>query len=359
MTKRRSVLAFALVLAAMAGPANAANFYEGKILAVVVNYGAGGNIDTEARVYVRHLAKHIPGNPTIVVQNVAGAGGMSAINQLGMGVLGKPDGLTVGFVTLNPIAPMVDDPVLRVPYEKFGLVAGLGGWIVAYGRKDIKPGIAKPADMAKGFDVFAAGYAASSNHDVRLHLTLDMMGAKFKVVTGFQSAGEVNQAMERREINFTSSSAPAFYSQVLPNLIRPGHAMPMWVYGVSTPDGREIGSAEHERQGIKSFADVYAEAHGKKPSGPQYEAYRVITDVSTRLSRGILMPPNTPAEPINELYKAFVSLMKDKDFLDDHVRVIGVQPELVSPEDGRSYLAQLAKTSPEAKAAVKQAIGRK
>lgn len=359
MTKRLTVLACALFLGLATAAAQAASFYEGKILTVVVNYGAGGNIDTEARVYVRHLPKHIPGNPTIVVQNVAGAGGMSAINQLGMGVLGKPDGFTVGFFTLNPIAPMVDDPVLRVPYEKFGLVAGLGGWIVAYGRKDIKPGIARPADMAKAVDVFAAGYAASSNHDVRLHLTLEMIGAKFKVVTGFQSAGEVNQAMERKEINFTSSSAPAFYGQVIPNLIRPGHAMPMWVYGVSTPDGREVGGPEHERQGIRSFADVYAEAHGRNPSGPQYEAYRIITDVSTRLSRGILMPPGSPAQPIQELYKAFVSLMKDKDFIDDHVKIIGVQPELVSPEDGMRYLAELAKTSPEAKAAVKQAIGRK
>lgn len=354
----KQILIASTALAAAALPASA-QFYEGKMLTVAVNYGAGGNIDTEARVYVRHLAKHIAGNPNIIVKNVPGAGGLSAINQMGMGVLGRPDGLTVGFFTLNPIPPMIDDPVLRVPYDKFGLVAGLGGWIVAYGRKDVKPGLMSPMDMAKATDVFAAGYAAASNHDVRLHLTLDLIGAKFKVVTGFQSAGVVNQAMERGEINFTTSSAPAFYSQVVPNLIKTGIAMPMWVYGVSTEDGKDTGSPDHERQGIRTFGQVYEAAHGKRPSGPKFEAYQIITDISTRLSRGILMPPNTPAEPITELYKALAAMMNDAAFLEEHKRIIGVAPELVAAAEGRRLLAFLTKASPEAKDAVRQAIGRK
>lgn len=354
----KHVLIASTVVIAAALPASA-QFYQGKTLTVAVNYGAGGNIDTEARVYTRHLAKHIPGNPNIIVKNVPGAGGLSAINQMGMGVLGKPDGLTVGFFTLNPIPPMIDDPVLRTPYDKFGLVAGLGGWIVAYGRKDIQPGLKSPADMAKAVNVFAAGYAAASNHDVRLHLTLDMIGAKFKVVTGFQSAGVVNQAMERGEINFTTSSAPAYYSQVVPNLIQKGIAMPMWVYGVSTEDGKDTGSPDHARQGIRTFGEVYEAAHGKRPSGPKYEAYQIITDISTRLSRGILMPPGTPKAPIEELNKALVSLMKDKAFLEEHQRIIGVAPELVAPAEGRRLLALLNKASPAAKDAVRQAIGRK
>lgn len=354
--KRLVVLTAAFALSAL--PASA-QFYEGKTLKVVVNYGAGGNVDTEARVYTRHLPKHIPGNPKIIVVNVPGAGGISAINQLGRGVLGAPDGLTIGFFTLNPIAPMIDDPVLRVKYEDFSLIAGLGGWIVAYGRKDISPGITKPADMAKAKNVFAAGYAASSNHDVRLNLTLGMIGAEYRMVTGFQSAAKVNQSMEQGEINFTTSSAPGFFAQVLPNLIKPGIAMPMWVYGVSTPDGGNVGSPDHERLGIKTFVEVYTEAHGKPPSGPKFEAHQMITDVSTQLSRGVMAPPGTSGEPVEALRKAFVSLMGDEEFIKEHVKIIGVKPELVSPDKGMQLLQSLQKASPEAKAEVKKAIGRK
>jgi hypothetical protein len=217
----------------------------------------------------------------------------------------------------------------------------------------------KESDIAKATDIFAAGYATSSQHDARIRLSLDIIGAKYKVVTGYQSAAIVNQSMERGEVSYTTSSAPAFYSQVVPNLIKTGIAMPFWVYGVSTPDGKTTGSPDHQRQGIKTFVQVYTEAHGKPPTGPKYEAYQMITDISTKLSRGIMAPPKTPKEPVAELTKAFVSLMNDKDFQEEHLKVIGVKPELVLPEEGARLLAMLPKVSQAAKDEVKKAVSAK
>src|SRR5215475_8864243 len=94
MSKRTLAVSAAIVLAAT--PASA-QFYKGKTLTLLVNYGAGGNADTEARVYARHLPKHIPGQPTVIIRNVAGAGGSTAMNQLGLGVGSTNDGLTVGY----------------------------------------------------------------------------------------------------------------------------------------------------------------------------------------------------------------------------------------------------------------------
>ena len=62
----------------------AAQFYKGKTLTLIVNYGVGGNIDTEARILARHLPKHIAGAPTIIIQNTPGAGGLHAMNLLGL-----------------------------------------------------------------------------------------------------------------------------------------------------------------------------------------------------------------------------------------------------------------------------------
>jgi tripartite-type tricarboxylate transporter receptor subunit TctC len=64
----------------------AAQFYKGKTLTLMVNYGVGGNIDTEARILARHLPKHIPGAPTIIIQNTPGAGGLHAMNLLGLNI---------------------------------------------------------------------------------------------------------------------------------------------------------------------------------------------------------------------------------------------------------------------------------
>src|SRR5438876_728740 len=94
----------------MASPA-AAQFYKDKTLTLLINYAVGGNADTEARVYQRHLAKYIPGRPTIIIRNVAGAGGATAMNQLGLNIGSQPDGLTVGYFTMSATSSITDDPV--------------------------------------------------------------------------------------------------------------------------------------------------------------------------------------------------------------------------------------------------------
>jgi tripartite-type tricarboxylate transporter receptor subunit TctC len=74
----------------------AAPFYQGKTVRVTVGFSAGGGFDLWARVVARHIGKNIPGNPTVIVENVTGAGGLIQTNQLFKGT--KPDGLTIGHI---------------------------------------------------------------------------------------------------------------------------------------------------------------------------------------------------------------------------------------------------------------------
>src|SRR5947209_8973162 len=86
-----------------------AQFYKGKTLTLMVNYGVGGNIDTEARILARHLPKHIPGSPTVIIQNTPGAGGLLAMNLLGLNIKSRADGLTAGYFTVSPTEPLIED----------------------------------------------------------------------------------------------------------------------------------------------------------------------------------------------------------------------------------------------------------
>ena len=72
-------------------------FYQGKNVIFIINFSAGGPTDIEGRIVARHLAKHIPGNPTVIPQNMAGAGGVTGMNFLGE--VAKRDGLTLGYFT--------------------------------------------------------------------------------------------------------------------------------------------------------------------------------------------------------------------------------------------------------------------
>jgi len=89
-----ALLAAALALASLWGGAQAQSYYEGKVVRIVVGLAPGGGFDTYARVIGRHIGKHIPGNPTVIVDNMTGAGGIVMMNHLYK--VAKPDGLTIG-----------------------------------------------------------------------------------------------------------------------------------------------------------------------------------------------------------------------------------------------------------------------
>ena len=91
---RISLICFVLLAAWPAGASAQANFYEGKTVRIIVGLAAGGGYDLYARTLARHLGKHIPGNPAVVVENMTGAGSIIAANHLYK--IAKPDGLTIG-----------------------------------------------------------------------------------------------------------------------------------------------------------------------------------------------------------------------------------------------------------------------
>src|SRR3954463_5036928 len=220
----------------------AAQFYKGKTLTLIVNYGVGGNIDTEARILARHLPKHIAGAPTIIIQNTPGAGGLHAMNLLGLNIKSRADGLPAGFFTISPTAPLIDDPAFKIKmWEDYLPIGGATGWTVAYARRDTPPGLQQPADIAKATKVFFGGYSRGASHDTRIRLALEVMNLPYQAVTGFPSAGDINKAFQQNEINMTSSSLPAYQSQVVPNIINTGIGMPLWHYAVIGADGPPNG----------------------------------------------------------------------------------------------------------------------
>ena len=358
MIKYASAIAALAIAATVATAPATADVFKDKTITMIVNYGAGGNVDTEARIFQRHLPKHIAGRPFVIIQNMPGAAGLTAINQLGLGIGFKDPSLTVGFVTFNAIAPVIDDPALKVKVDAFKMIAGVGQWYAAYARKDILPGQKRPADIAKAKGVFAAGYARSSNHDIRLRLMFELMGTDYKVVTGFQSVGAINKAIEQGEINFMLSTLPGYETQAVPQLIDTGIAIPMWQLGAVGEDGKQLGSPELAKRGIKFFEEVYREAHGKAPSGPKYGALQLSNDSSAKLARMVMMPPGASNEAVAEIRKGFMALLKDAEFLAEHQRIIKADPILFPADQAERALTKAIKDiDPAVKQVLKEAAG--
>jgi len=357
--KMKRLALIAMMVAAATPSVGQTPFYQGKVLTLLINYGVGGNADTEARVYQRHLAKHIPGKPDIIIQNVPGAGGFTAMNILGLGVNMKPDGLTAGYFTTSAIGPLIDDPALKVKLSDFAIIGGARGWNMVYARKDIvEGGLEKPEDFIKAKSLYLAGYSRASSHDTRLRLAMEIFNMPYTVVTGFPGTAQINKAMLQNEINLTGSSLPGYMTQVMPQIMQTGVGVPLFQYPVIGKDGKPVGNPALEKFGLESMDRIYGRAFGMAPSGPKWDALLMMSDIGTQMQRGLMLPKAAPKGAVEALRAGFVGLMKDDGFIEDYKKVTSEEPDLVRGEDLLPLFERIGRVDPAIKNVLRDSIGK-
>ncbi|HLQ89954.1 MAG TPA: hypothetical protein VK148_07970 [Xanthobacteraceae bacterium] len=347
-----------VTIAVLAATPASAQFYKDKTLTLLVNYAAGGNADTEARVYQRHLAKHIPGRPNVIIRNVAGAGGATAMNHLGLGIGLQADGLTVGYFTMSATSTIIDDPVLKIKTTDFIPIVAARGWNIVYARRDIVPGgYTKPEDFQRATNIYAGGYSRATSHDTRLRLALEIMEKPYTMVTGFPGTGQINKAMLQNEVNFTGSSLPGFQTQAIPQIINSGVGVVLYHLPVIGPDGQPQGNPVLEKRGIITFYQFYREAFGKEPGGAKYDALFLMNDISTKMQRGIFLPRGSPMAAATVLRQAFHALEKDNDFIEDFKKITGDEADHVPADEIDRIFERIRRVNPDVKRVLKESVG--
>jgi tripartite-type tricarboxylate transporter receptor subunit TctC len=305
-------------------------FYQGKTITFLINFAAGGPTDIEGRIVARHLAKHIPGNPTIVVQNMAGAGGVTGINFLGEAA--KRDGLTLGYFTGPYNHHMMRSTTLRTDLMQLPFIASVGSVTVCYIRSDVPPGIKKPTDIAKAERFRAGGLSFDSNKDLRFRLAFDVLGLKYDYVTGYNSSNDARLAVQRNEIQYHDENVPGYRGVVEPQLVKTGIVTPLYYHDLIAPDGQMRKSPDYPE--LNSFTEVYTQIFGKAPSGIKYETLKAANMASQNLSRVGLLTPESPKEAILALRQAFTTLAKDEEFIADAKKVMRFHPQFDVGENG-------------------------
>jgi tripartite-type tricarboxylate transporter receptor subunit TctC len=317
------------------------SFYQGKNINFIINFAAGGPTDIEGRIVARHLAKHIPGQPTLIPQNMAGAGGVTGMNFLGE--VAKPDGLTIGYFTGPYNHQMMRTPALRIDLNKLPFIAAVGSVTVCYIRSDVPPGIKKPTDIAKAERFRAGGLSFDSNKDLRFRLAFDILGLKYDYVTGYNSSNDARLAVQRNEIQYHDENIPGYRGVVEPQLVKTGIVTPLYYHDVVNPDGTLGKSPDYPE--LSSFTEVYTQINGKAPTGIKYEVLKAANMASQNLSRVALLPPGTPPEAVAALRQAFVGLSKDEEFISEAKKVMRFHPRFEVGEDGER-LKQKVLTAP-------------
>jgi tripartite-type tricarboxylate transporter receptor subunit TctC len=318
-------------------------FYQGKTLNIVINFAAGGPTDIESRIFAKHLSHHIPGQPTITVQNMGGGGGLIAVNYIGE--VAKADGFTAAYFTGSLFQHQIKDPALRVDIGKFGFITGVHGVTVSYIRADVAPGMKQPSDFLKAQKFRAAGLGVSSSKDVRFRLSFDLLGLKYDYVTGYNNSSDARLAVQRGEAQYHDETLPSYRTQVEPQMVKTGMVVPLYYTDLVAPSGEILVSRDVPE--LLPFSYYYRELFGKPPSGIKYEALKAANMSSTNMTRMFLMPPKAPPDTIAILRKAFEGLARDQDFLQDAIGAMRFQPRFEVGEAGERLFQRASAASPD------------
>jgi putative tricarboxylic transport membrane protein len=315
----------AVALLAAIGTAQADEpFYKNKRLTILINFAVGGPADIEGRLFAKYIGRHIDGQPGVIVQNMDGAGGVVGAKYLGE--VAPNDGTMVGYFTGTGFIYALDPSRFHTDFKTYQFVAVQGGATVAYVRADVPPGMKDATDIVKAQGLVAGGLSVDSSKDVRMRLGLDMLGIKYKYVTGYRSSSPARLAFTRGEINMFAESTPSYRSVVIPNLIATGQAIPVW-YDSHYGGGDFKPSTQMAGLDILPFHEFYRKLKGTLPSGPLWDSYTAVNETDGIMLRMICLPPGTPAAARSSLAAAVAKLNADKEHAAEAMNTIGFVPE--------------------------------
>lgn len=264
--------------------------FSGKTLTVVVGYKPGGGYDRYARLLGKHLPRYIPGNPTIVIQNMPGANSIISANHLYS--VAKPDGLTIGtFNNALVVAQLIKVEGVRYDIAKFSWIGSVASDAVILAlRSDLPYRTAEDLRKAKEIIIGTTG-PGSSTHDFP-SLLKEFAGINLKLVPGYSSSSDIMLAIERKEVDGRAGS----YDSIIPFIDR-GLVRPVLRNRLSAPGIEKLPVDE------------------ELATTPKGKAVMAINAAPTAIYRPYVAPPGTPADTMKVLRDAFAKVAMDKEFL--------------------------------------------
>jgi tripartite-type tricarboxylate transporter receptor subunit TctC len=271
--------------------------YQGKTVRMIIPSGAGGGYDTYARVLSAHLEKHLPGKPTIINQNMPGASGMVGTNWAASDAAPKDGTVIVATYNALLLEPLFGNPQAKFDPRKFEWIGSIGKQqqiCVTWHTSPIKK-----IEQAREREIVVSATGATGNAATMPKMLNEMLGTKFKVVTGYSTA-ESRLAVERGE---SEGVCGLSYSTLKAS-------NPDWILNKRINVLVQTGTkAQQGLENVPLLINLVTNGDTKKVLG--------LLDFQGELGRPFLMPPGTPKEYVAAMRKAFDETLKDPAFLAD------------------------------------------
>jgi tripartite-type tricarboxylate transporter receptor subunit TctC len=292
-----AAVTLALLATAPTGPAQAqdpATFYKGRTVQAVVGYPPGSTFELYLRVYARHVGRHIPGNPTVIIQHMPGAGSLTATTWLA--AVAPKDGSAFGMPNpVNTIEPLLDPARTKFDARQFSWIGNLNTEIstCSFWAKDIKT-----LDDMRKREVTVGSTGPASGSTIDAVVLGSLLGLKIKVVTGYRVLTDIKLAAERGEVDG--------FCGLLVSALKTDYATE-WKSGrISVPI--QMGLAKHpDIPNVPNAFDIVKSDEDKA-------LFRLIFG-PWAYGRPIFAPPGIPADRLAALRAAFKATLTDPEFV--------------------------------------------
>jgi tripartite-type tricarboxylate transporter receptor subunit TctC len=313
-------------------------FFRGKVVRIIVGFSAGGGFDTFARTVARYMGKYVPGKPTVIVENMTGAGSLIAANHIYK--VAKPDGLTIGAFNGNQIlAQLVGGQGIEFDARKMEWM-GAPGYNHDLCLLSQKTGITSAEQWLAAKTAFKlAGSAPGSTTDDVAKVLKEAIGLPMRLITGYKGTADMRVAVESGEVD--------------------------GLCGFSWVSVRTTWRKAIEFNQVSIMLQSAPKAHPDLPKVPLTISFAKTAEARQLIEAGVhqpsamtyaySIPPGTPKERVRILRQAFLQTVKDPEFLKD----AGKANLEIAPATGEEIdraIQNLFKTPPAVVAKLKEVL---
>jgi len=269
-------------------------FYRSKPITMLVGGGAGGGYDTYARIFARHMSRHVPGQPTIIARNLPAAAGIAAASALA--TTAERDGATIGaFTNGAAMEPLLGNPAARYDARSFGWLGSIGKLQNVCATWHTSP--VRTIDAARAREVIVAAAGATSNTAIVPRALNELIGTRFKIIAGYDTGSGLTLAVERGEAegicglswSTMKASRPHWIRERLLNVI------------VQTGFDRLADLPD-----VPRALDLVKDAESR-------QVLQLIL-IRQEAGRPFAAPPGVPADRLRVLQHAFAQTLTDPEF---------------------------------------------
>jgi hypothetical protein len=319
----------------------------GKTVDWVIPFSESGGSAKWANFYAPLLSEALPGNPTVVVKFMPGAGSTKGANWFQNQEY--KDGTTIfGSSGSTQFPYLLGDPRVKYEYKDWNVVLASGTGGVAYLPPDLAEKFDGDADDLKDIN-FIYGSQGATRLDLVPLLAWEMLGLKVEPVFGIKGRGDGRLMFERGEANIDYQTSSSYLKGVAP-LVDEGKAVPMMSWGALDDDGNIVRDPTFPD--MPTFKEVCEATAGCEPMGEKWEAWKAFFIAGFPAQKMVFLPQGAPTEAIETYSEAFETIKARSDFAEISAVTLGKYPQITGSK-AKSALDNATEVPEEAKAFVK------